>query len=127
MGEYKCPQCGNQVQAASHYGLVCPRCNYGAQPAATAPMFAAGPVPFGTPPPMQAPPAMHSRVPSRGVMQGSGPVCPRCASTYTKKGGIATWAIIVAIVGFFVVCVLSLLFLLAKDESECFNCGLRWK
>lgn len=66
-------------------------------------------------------------LPTAGIMQGSGPMCPRCHSTHTRKGGIPTWAIICAAVGFFVVCVLSLLFLLAKDENSCFNCGLKWK
>lgn len=60
-------------------------------------------------------------------MQGTGPVCPRCFSRYTKQGGIPEWAVITAIVAFFVVCVLSLLFLIAKEDNTCYNCGLRWR
>jgi hypothetical protein len=60
-------------------------------------------------------------------MQGGGPPCPRCGSTHSQRGGIPTWAVICAIVGFFVVCVLSLLFLIAKDDNQCFNCGMRWR
>ena len=115
MGAYRCPNCQTTVTADSPDRLVCPRCGYGgAQPGM--PMAAAPPVYQATQP-----------IQTAGYMQGSGPMCPRCGSTYTQKGGIPTWAVITAIVGFFVVCVLSLLFLLAKDENSCFNCGMKWK
>jgi hypothetical protein len=58
---------------------------------------------------------------------GPGPACPRCQSTYTKAGGIPTWAIVTSMAGFFVVCVFSLLFLLVKDENICYHCGLHWR
>jgi ribosomal protein S27AE len=118
MGAYRCPNCQATVSADSPNGLVCPRCGYGAS-GAGAPLGAAAPAP-----------TMYQAtqpLPTAGYMQGAGPMCPRCGSTYTQRGGIPTWAIVAAIVGFFVVCVLSLLFLIAKDESTCFNCGMRWK
>ena len=43
------------------------------------------------------------------------------------KGKIAQWAIIAAIVGFFVLCVLSLLFLPVKEPNRCLNCGYEFK
>jgi hypothetical protein len=54
-------------------------------------------------------------------------VCPRCGSTNVLKGKIAQWAIIAAIVGFFIVCVLSLFFLLVKEPNRCLNCGYEFK
>ena len=113
MGAYRCPNCQATVSADKPAGLVCPRCGYGSTGGAAptaAPMYQA-----------------TQPLPTAGYMQGAGPMCPRCGSTYTQKGGIPTWAVITAIVGFFVVCVLSLLFLIAKDENSCFNCGMKWK
>lgn len=37
------------------------------------------------------------------------------------------WAVVGAIVGFFIVCFFSLFFLLAKDDNICLNCGVRWR
>lgn len=50
-------------------------------------------------------------------------ICPRCGSTNVMKAKTAQWAMITAIVGFFVICALSLLFLLVKDPNRCLNCG----
>lgn len=109
MGAYSCPNCKAVVNAPSPDGLVCGRCGFGS---------AAGPTPMN--PTTQG-------IPTAGVMHGNGPMCPRCRSTHTQRGGIPTWAVVCAIVGFFIVCVLSLLFLIAKDDNQCFNCGMRWK
>jgi ribosomal protein L40E len=54
-------------------------------------------------------------------------VCARCGSTNVLKGKIAQWAVITAIVGFFIICVLSLLFLLVKEPNRCLNCGYEFK
>jgi hypothetical protein len=53
-------------------------------------------------------------------------ICPRCGSTSVVKGGTPQWAIIVAIVGLFVVCFLSLFFLLVKEPNRCMHCGLEF-
>jgi uncharacterized paraquat-inducible protein A len=60
------------------------------------------------------------------VPHGSGSACPRCGSTFTQAGGIPTWAVVVTVVGFFIVCVLSLLFLLIREDNRCMNCGWAW-
>ena len=120
MGNYKCPRCGMIVVADHPSGLVCGNCGYGA-PAATAQGWGAPP-----PPPSYGQP-YGAQIPQAGIMHGAGPRCPRCGSTHTQKGGIPMWAIICAIVGFFIVCVLSLLFLIAKDDNLCYNCGMKWR
>ena len=117
MGAFRCPNCQATVNADSPEGLVCPRCGFGAQP---------GAAPAGQAPP-QALYQATQPLPTAGMMHGNGPMCPRCRSTYTQKGGIPTWAVVCAIVGFFIVCVLSLLFLIAKEDNTCFNCGMKWK
>ncbi len=53
--------------------------------------------------------------------------CPRCGSTSVMKGSTPLWAVLVAVIGFFLVCILSLLFLLVKDPNRCLNCGLEFK
>src|SRR5687768_138389 len=106
MGSFRCPNCQATVNAPSAIGLVCPQCGYGG----------AGPGAPAAPTAYQA----TQPLPTAGFMHGSGPMCPRCRSTHTQKGGIPTWAIICTIVGFFIVCVLSLLFLIAKEENTCF-------
>lgn len=121
MGAFRCPNCQATVNADSPVGLVCPRCGFGATEGAPAGQ------PGAAPPPAQPVYQATQPLPTAGWMQGSGPMCPRCRSTYTQKGGIPTWAIVCAIVGFFIVCVLSLLFLIAKDDNTCFNCGMKWK
>lgn len=122
MGSFRCPNCQANVTADSPVGLVCPRCGYGgANPVAPA-AAAAATAAVGTPAYQATQP-----LPTAGFMHGNGPMCPRCRSTHTQKGGIPTWAVVCAIVGFFIVCVLSLLFLIAKDDNTCFNCGMKWK
>lgn len=118
MGAFRCPNCKATVTAESPVGLVCPSCGFGGA-GAPAPGVAA---PVAGAPQYQA----TGPLPTAGVMQGNGPMCPRCYSTYTQRGGTPTWAIVCAIVGFFVVCVLSLLFLIAKEDNQCYNCGMRW-
>jgi ribosomal protein L40E len=53
-------------------------------------------------------------------------VCPRCGSTNVLKAKTAQWALIAAIIGFFLVCVLSLFFLMVKDPNRCLNCGYQF-
>ena len=113
MGSYRCPNCQTTVNAPSPAGLVCPGCGYGGT----------GPTAGASQPVYQA----TQPLPTAGFMHGNGPMCPRCRSTHTQRGGIPTWAVICAIVGFFIVCVLSLLFLIAKDDNTCYNCGMKWK
>jgi hypothetical protein len=74
------------------------------------------PTTYQTPP--QAPVPVH-------IVAGL--VCPRCGSTKVLKGGIPVWAIVCAIVGFFLVLCISLLFLFIKDPNKCLNCGLEFK
>jgi uncharacterized membrane protein YvbJ len=53
--------------------------------------------------------------------------CPRCGSLNVTKGTIPQWAMIAAIVGFLIVCVFSLFFLMVKDPNRCLNCGYTFK
>ena len=53
--------------------------------------------------------------------------CPRCQSVNVIKGGIPLWATLVAVIGFFFVCIFSLFFLLVKEPHRCLNCGLEFK
>ncbi|HET6398247.1 MAG TPA: hypothetical protein VFH47_01690, partial [Candidatus Thermoplasmatota archaeon] len=69
----------------------------------------------------------YPNVPQAGVMHGTGPMCPRCGSTFTQVGGVPTWAVVTAVAAFFVVCVFSLLFLLVRDDNRCMNCAWSWK
>jgi uncharacterized paraquat-inducible protein A len=114
MAAVSCPRCATVVEQVEGVPLQCPTCGYpGADQRWSPNQPPAAPAqPFGQ---------------TAGVMAGGGPMCPRCRSTYTKAGGIPTWAIVATIVGFFFVCVLSLFFLMVKDEHQCYNCGLRWK
>ncbi len=54
-------------------------------------------------------------------------ICPRCGSNNVVKGTTPLWAILTAIIGFFIVCLFSLFFLLVKDPNKCLNCGLEFK
>ena len=121
MASFKCPQCGNVVTADNSQGLVCPSCGYGSAPSWQSQSAPPAPGASFTGQAQAMPP------PPGNVPRGAGPMCPRCQSTYTQAGGIPTWAVVASIVGFFVVCVFSLLFLLVKDESVCLNCGLHWR
>jgi RNA polymerase subunit RPABC4/transcription elongation factor Spt4 len=119
MGSFRCPNCQATVNADSPVGLVCPRCGYGGP---------GGPVPDAAGAAAAQPVYQATQpLPTAGMMHGHGPMCPRCRSTYTQKGGIPTWAVVCAIAGFFLVCFFSLLFLIAKDDNTCFNCGMKWK
>ena len=62
----------------------------------------------------------------RGHMPGQ-LVCPRCGSTNVLKAKTAQWALIAAIVGFFLICALSLFFLMIKDPNRCLNCGYQFQ
>ena len=119
MGSFRCPDCQAIVEAPSPDGLVCPRCGYGGVPN----MGAGRPAVPGQPPMYQATQPLQTA----GIMQGNGPVCPRCFSRHTQQGGIPTWAMVCAFALLPVLCVFSLLFLIVKDESTCYNCGMRWK
>ncbi|MEW6127088.1 MAG: zinc-ribbon domain-containing protein [Acidobacteriota bacterium] len=70
------------------------------------------------PQPPMAMPAAHA---------AHGLICPRCGSANVLKGSTPIWAIVATVVGFFFVCIVSLLFLLVKDPNKCLNCGLDFK
>lgn len=118
MAWFRCPRCSAQVDAPDPGSLRCPQCGF--SESTTAPSFQpAGFVPGQGP--------ATAPLPTAGIMHGGGPTCPRCMSTHTQRGGIPTWAVITAIVGFFLVCFFSLFFLMAKDDNICLNCGMRWR
>jgi hypothetical protein len=74
------------------------------------------------------PPQNFQQAPQPPMRQAVGQLCcPRCNSVNVIKGGIPLWATLVAIIGFFFVCVLSLFFLLVKEPHRCMNCGLEFK
>ncbi|MBI3652324.1 MAG: zinc ribbon domain-containing protein [Acidobacteria bacterium] len=74
------------------------------------------------------PPPNYQQAPQPPMRQVVGQLCcPRCGSVNIIKGGIPLWATLVAIIGLFVVCVLSLFFLLVKEPHRCLNCGLEFK
>ena len=70
----------------------------------------------------QQAPQVPMAMPMPGAM-----CCPRCGSTSILKGSTPMWAVLVAVIGFFLVCFLSLLFLLVKEPNRCLNCGLEFK
>jgi len=82
--------------------------------------------PYAYPPPSYQQPTYQPPppLPARHVIGQL--ICPRCGSTSVVKGGTPQWAIIVAILGLFVVCVLSLFFLLVKEPNRCLHCGLEF-
>lgn len=136
-GATHCPYCGavlgNLSAAPAGAGSAAPQ-----QPAAERQTFC---VKCGAPLPPQASFCTKCSTPRPGTTfrpPSNAPVspvysvpgqltCPRCGSTNVLKGKIAQWAIITAIVGFFVICVLSLLFLLVKEPNRCLNCGYEFK
>ena len=73
-------------------------------------------------------PLQHS-VPHRAPMNAMPGqlVCPRCGSVNVTKGAMPQWAMIAAIVGFLLICVFSLFFLMVKDPNRCLNCGYSFK
>ena len=112
-----CVKCGASLHL---HGSFCPKCS---APRATAGAQQANPG-FNqsnfTPSPTVAPVAPV--IPVAGQLS-----CPRCGSTNVIKGKIAQWAMIVAIVGFLVICFLSLLFLLIKEPNRCLTCSYEFK
>jgi hypothetical protein len=74
------------------------------------------------------PPPNYQQAPPSPMRQAVGQLCcPRCASVNVIKGGIPLWATLVAVIGFFFVCIFSLFFLLVKEPHRCLNCGLEFK
>ena len=111
-----CPNCGHEFTQTQ--ARFCPKCGTSLGLAATYAPPQAPPQAPPIPPPdyNYAPPPVHYAAP--GALR-----CPFCGSHNVLKGGIPTWAIITAIVGFFFVCVLSLFFLMIKDPHRCLTCG----
>jgi hypothetical protein len=121
-----CPKCGAENRTESNF------CRYCSNPLTKQTGSTSGYVPSVPPPgtaygnapnsqPFQPPPPLPMR-------QAAGTLCcPRCASTNVIKGGIPLWATLVAVIGFFFICFLSLLFLLVKEPHRCLNCGLEFK
>jgi hypothetical protein len=74
------------------------------------------------------PPQNFQQAPQPPMRQALGQLCcPRCGSVNVIKGGIPLWATLVAVIGFFFICVLSLFFLLVKEPHRCLSCGLEFK
>lgn len=127
-----CPKCGADNREGSNFCRYCStqltersaEPNSGYIPSVPPPE--SNPYSYPPPPPFQQayqqppPPLMPVR-PVIGQL-----VCPRCGATNVVKGGTPQWAIIVAIVGLFVVCVLSLFFLLVKEPNRCLHCGFEF-
>lgn len=119
----KCPSCGAENREGSNF------CRYCAARLTTSGYIPSVP----PPPPAEAynpsyPPLAFETPPTPPARVGKGQlVCPRCGSTNVIKGGIPTWAIIAAVVGFLVVLCFSLLFLLVKEPHRCVHCGLEFK
>lgn len=121
-----CPKCGAENRQESNFCRYCsnplkqetgPTSGYvpSVPPPGTAYSDAPGPQTYQPPPPLP-------------VRQAVGMLCcPRCNSTNVIKGGIPLWATLVAVIGFFFVCFLSLFFLLVKEPHRCLNCGLEFK
>lgn len=125
----RCPKCGAENRDESNF------CRYCATPLAVArPDPPSGYIPSVPPPPAEQQGAYHPPVTYQQQPQPPAPLpvvgqrtCPRCGSPRILKGGIATWAVVATIVGFFFVLCFSLFFLLVKDPNKCLNCGLEFK
>lgn len=123
----RCLKCGAENRDESNF------CRYCATPLTAAkPDPPSGYIPSVPPPAEQPvtyyPPATYQQPPQPPVLPIVGQLtCPRCGSHRVLKGGIATWAIVVAIVGFLIVLCFSLFFLLVKDPNKCLNCGFEFK
>lgn len=124
-----CSKCGAENRDESNYCRYCsaplpkPDPNSGYIPSVP-PVGAAGFAGSHLPPPpqnfQQAPPLPAPKMVGQLV-------CPRCHSVNVQKGGIPLWATLVAIIGFFFVCIFSLFFLLIKEPHRCLSCGQEFK
>ena len=128
-----CPKCGAENREGSNFCRYCstPLAERSTEPnSGYIPSVPPPPEtnPYSYPPPAYQQPSYQPPppppVPVRPMIGQL--VCPRCGSTSVVKGGTPQWAIIVAIVGLFVVCVLSLFFLLVKEPNRCMHCGLEF-
>jgi RNA polymerase subunit RPABC4/transcription elongation factor Spt4 len=123
----QCPKCGAQNRDESNF------CRYCATPLAAADQSReSGYIPSVPPPGADSfansypPPGYQPQPqPPAQVLPGQ-LICPRCGSNKVIKGGTPQWAILVAVIGFFVVCFLSLFFLMVKDKNQCLHCGLHF-
>jgi hypothetical protein len=121
----QCPRCGAQNRDESNF------CRYCATPLSAAnaqrdsgyvpsvPPPEANPYSNSYPPPNYQQPPYPPAIAAQGQL-----ICPRCGSNKVIKGGTPQWAILAAVIGFFLVCFLSLFFLMAKDKNQCLHCGL---
>ena len=123
-----CGKCGAQNSETSKYCRYCANPLWPQQPAAEEGYVPSVPPPgAGTYVPT-SPPLVYQQPIQPPMVQIPGQLrCPHCGSPNVIKGGIPLWATLVAIIGFFFICVLSLLFLLVKDPNRCLNCGLEFK
>jgi hypothetical protein len=123
-----CTKCGSENREESNYCRYCsaplrqpadPNSGYipSVPPAGTAGFVGANVPPqnFQQAPPLPAPKYVGQLT------------CPRCHSNNVQKGGIPMWATLVAVIGFFFVCIFSLFFLLVKEPHRCLNCGQEFK
>lgn len=124
----KCPGCGAENREGSNFCRYCAR-----SLTANSPDPTSGYIPSVPPPPAQsyapyAPPVSYEQPPRPPARPVIGQLkCPRCGSTKVIKGSTPLWAVLVSILGFFVVCFFSLLFLLIRDRNHCLNCGLEFR
>jgi len=122
----QCPGCGVENREGSNFCRYCatPLAERNSDPNAgyTPSVPPPNPTMYGAPYPPQAYQPQQPLVPLVGHLR-----CPRCGSMNVLKGGIPLWAILVTVIGFFVVCFLSLFFLLVKEPSRCLNCGCEFK
>ena len=124
----QCPQCGAENRDGSNF------CRYCSKPLAARTQDPnSGYVPSVPPPGASAygtynPPADYQQPPPTPARPVVGQIlCPRCGSASILKGGTPQWAVILAVVGFLLVCIFSLFFLLIKEPNRCLNCGLEFK
>jgi hypothetical protein len=126
----QCAKCGSENREESNYCRYCsaplrqpadPNSGY----IPSVPPVGTANFPGGNMPPQnfqQAPP-----LPAHAHKVVGQLTCPRCQSVNVIKGSIPLWATLMAVIGFFLVCIFSLFFLLVKEPNRCLNCGLEFK
>ena len=124
-----CAQCGAENRDGSNYCRYCsaPLTQQGREPTSgyipsVPPPDQRAPNAYFPPQNFQQPPPIPARRPVVGQL-----LCPNCHSAQVVKGRTPQWATLMAICGFFLICVFSLFFLLIKEPNRCLHCGLEFK